>query len=90
LWTLQTPHRLAGLQKEDVIVIDLPGGLELCAKTKLPFQNQEGTGAQLDATVVSGLCIVSVHSRDPRLVDADDPVHNIEVRESKRDFLRGP
>jgi len=62
-----------------MIVIDFPGGLEACAKTKLPFQNQNGTWAQLNASIVSGLCLELVHSGDSRLVDANDPVHEIEV-----------
>ncbi len=82
---LQTSEGLAGLEKEDVI--DPPGGLEARAKTKLPFQNQQGTWAQQDGSVVSGLCLVSVHSRDTRLVDADDPVYKIEVRARERDLL---
>lgn len=55
---LQTSEGLAGFQKEDVIVIDSPGGLETCTKTKLPFQNQQGTWAPLNASVVPGLCFV--------------------------------
>jgi hypothetical protein len=59
---LQTPHRLAGLQKEDVVVIDFPDGLETCTKTELPFQNHKGTRAQLDASVVSGLRLEPIYS----------------------------
>jgi hypothetical protein len=36
---MQITDGLAGLQEKDVIVIDLPGGLEACSKKKLPSQH---------------------------------------------------
>jgi hypothetical protein len=34
---VQTPEGLAGLHEEDVLVIDLPSGLECCSKTEVPM-----------------------------------------------------
>jgi hypothetical protein len=37
---MQTSDGLAGLQEEDVIVIDFPDGLEACSKEELSSQNR--------------------------------------------------
>src|SRR5688572_275756 len=76
---VQTLDGLAGLQKKDMIVIDFPGGSEACAKMKLSSQNGKRTWAQLNASILPGLGLVPIYSRDSRLVDTDNPILEIEV-----------
>jgi hypothetical protein len=72
-----------------VIVIDFPCGHEACAKTQLPSQNGKRTGTKVNASIVAGLGLAPIHSRNPRLVDTDHPIHEIEVGEDEGNLLGG-
>ena len=72
-------------------MIDFPGNGEACAKTKLSSQNGKRTRGQLNASIFARLGLTSIHTRDSCLVDADQPILEIEVSEhesNRSDGLR--
>ena len=74
---MQTSDGIAGLQEEDMIVIDFPDRIEACSKEKLSSQNRKRTRTQLNAPIFTGLGLTPIHSRDSRFVDTDEPIHEI-------------
>jgi hypothetical protein len=44
----------------------------------------------LDASVVAGLGLATIHAEDSRFVDTDDSVHEIEVGKDEGNLLRRP
>jgi hypothetical protein len=77
---VQTPEQRACLQEEDVIVIDLPGGLERCSKAKMSSQHGQRTRTQLNTAIFARLGLIPVDARDSRFVNTDYSVHEIDVR----------
>lgn len=84
---LKRPKGCAGLQAEDVLVIDLSGGLEGCSKMQMPSQNGQCARTQLHAAVFARLGLVPIDAGDSGFVDADDSVRQIDVREHEGDLL---
>ena len=77
---VQGPERLAGLHEEDVLVIDLPGGLKRCSKTEVPSLNGQRARTQLNAAIFACLRFIAIDAGDSRFVDADDSLRKIDVR----------
>jgi hypothetical protein len=57
-------------------------------KSRCRFGTPRARGAQLDAAIISGLGLVAIYSVDPRFVDTDDPVDEIDVGDREGDLLR--
>lgn len=57
------------------------GALESGAQSKLSFENRECSRAQRDSSVFTGLGLIAVDSCDPRLVDTDDAVDQVDIGE---------
>jgi len=85
---VQRPQGPAGLQEEDVLVVDLPGVVEGLSKSEMPSENGQSARAQLNATIFARFGLVPVDAGDSSFVDTDESVHEINVREHKGDLLR--
>jgi hypothetical protein len=66
---VQGPEGLAGRHEEDVLVIDLPGGLEGFSKTEMPSQDRERTRTQLNAAIFARLSFIPIDAGNPCFVD---------------------
>ena len=86
---VQRPEGFAGLQKEDMLVIDLPGGGKGFSKTEMPSQDGHRARTQLNAAIFAGFGLISVNAGDSGFVDTDKSVHEIDVGEHEGDLLRG-
>jgi hypothetical protein len=77
---VQRPEGLASLRKEDVLVIDLPGGGKGFSKTEMPSQNGQCARTQLNAAILARLRFIPIDARDSGFVDTDDSLDEVDVR----------
>jgi hypothetical protein len=77
---VQRPEGLTRLQEEDVLVIDLPGGLKRFAKTEVPSQDGQRARTQMHAAIFAGFGLVPIDARDSGFVDADNSLNEVDVR----------
>jgi hypothetical protein len=77
---VQRPERPAGLQEEDVPVVDLPGGLEGLSKTEMPSQHGQCSRTQMHAAIFTGFGLIPVDAGDSGFVDTDDSLGEVDVR----------
>jgi hypothetical protein len=87
---LQVPERLAGFAEEHVVVSNDSGSFESGAHGKLSPENRQRSRAQYDSAIFAGFRLTSVDADDPCLVDADDPVHEVEVGQNECDLFGRP
>jgi hypothetical protein len=87
---LQVQEGLACFAEEDVVVLDETGSLKPGPQRELPFENSQCSRAKSNPPIVAGLSSIAVNSRNPRLVDADDPVHQVDIGEYERNLFRRP
>src|SRR5882757_2110329 len=85
---VQRPEGLAGLHEENVLVIELPGGGKGFSMTEMSSQDGQRARTQINAAIFARLCFIPIDARDSRLVDTDESVHEINVREHEGDLLR--
>jgi hypothetical protein len=67
---VQRPGGLAGLHKEDVLVIDHSGGREGFSKTEMPSQNGQRPRTQLNTAIFARFPFVPIDAGDSRFFDA--------------------
>ena len=86
----QIANGRTGILEEDMVVVDLPGGLQARAQVKVSCQNGKRPRAEFDASIFAGLGLAPIDAMDSSLVDADNTMDEVEVRENEGNLLRGP
>jgi hypothetical protein len=73
-----------------LVVSNGVGSLESGTQRQLPLENRQRSWAQHDPPVFPSLRLTTVYAGDPRLVHADGPVLEIEVRQNKSNLFGRP
>src|SRR5262245_37997655 len=79
----QIANGLTRILEEDLVVVDLPSGLQVRTQAKLSCQNSKRPRAEFDASIFPRLGLAPIDAMHASLVDADHAMDEVDIGKDK-------